>query len=159
MEKASVNKKYLLEKFPGKGGWTYAAIPEILQDKGSPFGWVRVKGWIDDFEIKNTHLMPMGNGQLFLPVKAEIRKKIKKKEGDWINVVLYLDNTPTEIPEELIICLQDYPGAYEIFKGYTDGKKKAIIDWIYTSKHEETKTERIKRTLDILLNTIKIKPL
>jgi uncharacterized protein YdeI (YjbR/CyaY-like superfamily) len=27
-EKPLVNKKYLLEKYPGKGGWTYAAIPE-----------------------------------------------------------------------------------------------------------------------------------
>jgi len=29
-EKPLVNRKYLLEKYPGKGGWTYAAIPEVL---------------------------------------------------------------------------------------------------------------------------------
>ena len=69
-EKPLVSRNYLLEKYPGKGGWTYAAIPEILQDKKSPFGWVKVRGWIDDFEIKNYKLMPMGNGKLFLPVKA-----------------------------------------------------------------------------------------
>ncbi|MEY3398621.1 MAG: hypothetical protein RL220_1215, partial [Bacteroidota bacterium] len=80
---ALVDKAYRLEKFPGKGGWTYARIPEILQDKHSPFGWVRVKGSIDDVEFSSYHLMPMGNGQLFLPVKADIRKKIGKKEGDW----------------------------------------------------------------------------
>jgi len=39
-DKPLLNKKYLLEKFPGKGGWTYAAIPEILQDKHSHFGCV-----------------------------------------------------------------------------------------------------------------------
>ena len=72
---------YLLEKYPGKGGWTYARIPEILQDKTKPFGWVKVCGSIDGYEIKKCHLMPMGNDQLFLPVKAEIRKKIKKQEG------------------------------------------------------------------------------
>jgi hypothetical protein len=33
MEKPLVNKKYKLQKFPGKGGWTYAMIPEIPQDK------------------------------------------------------------------------------------------------------------------------------
>ena len=33
-----VNRKFLLEKYPGKGGWTYAAIPEILQNKNNPFG-------------------------------------------------------------------------------------------------------------------------
>ena len=32
-EKPLVNAAYLLQKFPGKGGWTYAAIPEIPQNK------------------------------------------------------------------------------------------------------------------------------
>jgi len=79
-EKPLVNKEYLLEKFPGKGGWTYVRIPEVLQNKNSPFGWVKVKGRIDDYEIKNYKLMPMGNGQLFLPVKSDIRKKSARKK-------------------------------------------------------------------------------
>ncbi|KAF2518664.1 DUF1905 domain-containing protein [Flavobacterium salilacus subsp. salilacus] len=141
------NKTYLLEKFPGKGGWTYAQIPEIKPDKSAPFGWVRVKGTIDDYEIKNYHLMPMGNGKLFLPVKAEIRKKIKKQAGDYIHVILYLDDTPLELPEELKLCLQNEPNAYETFCGYTDGEQKAFIDWIYAAKKEETKVERIVKIL------------
>jgi hypothetical protein len=36
MNKPLVDKKYLLEKSPGKGGWTYTVIPEILADKKSP---------------------------------------------------------------------------------------------------------------------------
>lgn len=40
----------------------------------------------------------MGNGKLFLPVKAEIRKKIKKAEGDKVHVILYPDNEPLEVP-------------------------------------------------------------
>ncbi|MDO8994492.1 MAG: DUF1905 domain-containing protein, partial [Daejeonella sp.] len=114
-EKPLVNRKYLLEKYPGKGGWTYAAIPEVLQEKTFPFGWVKVRGWIDDFEIKNYKLMPMGNGKLFLPVKAEIRKKIAKKEGDWVIITLYADTNPIEIPEEFLDCLKTDPVAFEIF--------------------------------------------
>ena len=75
-----VDKEYLLEKFQGKGGWTFARIPEIAQNKNSPFGWVKVRGTIDNFEIKNYNLQPMGKGSLFLPVKAEIREKIRKKQ-------------------------------------------------------------------------------
>lgn len=81
-DKALVNKNYLLEKFSGKGGWTFAVIPEVAQDKHAPFGWVKVKGFIDDVEIYNYRLQPMGNGKLFLPVKAAIRKAIKKEAGD-----------------------------------------------------------------------------
>lgn len=147
MEKPLINKKYLLEKFQGKGGWTYASIPDILPDKRSPFGWVRVRGTIDDFEIKNYHLMPMGNGKLFLPVKAGIRKKIGKAEGDYVHVILYPDNLPVEIPDELRLCFLDEPNAYKIFLTYTDGEQKAFIDWIYSAKKEETKIERIAKTI------------
>ena len=70
-----VDNEYILQKFPGKGGWTYAAIPEVLQNKNNPFGWAKVNGTIDGFELKHYKLMPMGNSQLFLPVKSELRKK------------------------------------------------------------------------------------
>jgi hypothetical protein len=49
----------LLEKTPGKGGWTYTIITEILPDKKTPFGWVKVKGSIDGFEISKYHLLPL----------------------------------------------------------------------------------------------------
>ncbi|HRE58041.1 MAG TPA: DUF1905 domain-containing protein, partial [Candidatus Kapabacteria bacterium] len=45
-----VDNTYILEKFPGKGGWTYAEIHEIVQDKSKPFGWVTVRAYIDDIE-------------------------------------------------------------------------------------------------------------
>ena len=52
-----VNNDYILEKFPGKGGWTYAAIPEIIQNKSNPFGWVNVRGFIDNYEIQHYKLI------------------------------------------------------------------------------------------------------
>jgi hypothetical protein len=150
MEKPLVNKEFQLEKFPGKGGWTYASIPEIIQDKHSPFGWVKVKGSIDNYEFKNYRLMPMGNGLLFLPVKAAIRKQIGKNEGDWVKVVLYPDNSPTEIPEELQLCLTDEPEIYQTFLSYSDGEQKAFVDWIYSAKTEKTKIGRIAQTINML---------
>ncbi|WP_299706358.1 YdeI/OmpD-associated family protein [uncultured Pontibacter sp.] len=150
------DKYYLLEKFPGKGGWTYAALPEILPDKHAHFGWVRVKGTIGGYELKGYHLMPMGNGQLFLPVRAEIRKKIKKQAGDWVQIILYADNTPQEVPEELLLCLQDEPAAYDKFRNCTDGEQKALVDWIYSAKTDETKVERIVQTIEKLLSNQKL---
>jgi uncharacterized protein YdeI (YjbR/CyaY-like superfamily) len=85
----------------------------------------------------------MGNGNLFLPVKAAIRKAIRKNAGDVVLVILYPDNTPTEIPEELLLCFKDDPTVYKIFLSYSDGEQKAFIDWIYSAKKEETKIERI----------------
>ncbi len=142
MEKPLVDKEYLLEKFPGKGGWIYAQIPEILQNKHAHFGWVR-------------DLTPMGNGKLFLPVKAEIRKRIRKQAGDYVRVTLYPDNLPVEIPEELKLCLEDEPKALEVFMACTKGEQKAFIAWIYSAKTEDTKVERIARTINKLAKGVK----
>lgn len=149
-----VDKEYLLEKFQGKGGWTFAKIPEIIQNKNTPFGWVRVRGTIDHFEIKNYNLQPMGDGSLFLPVKTEIRKKINKKEGDYVHIILFADNLPTEIPAELKLCLMDEPIVYETFLNYTNGEQKTIIEWIYSAKTDTTKVERIAKTINKIIKTI-----
>lgn len=151
-----IDKLYLLEKFPGKGGWTFAQIPEILQDKNSPFGWVKVRGYIDDFEIRKYHLMPMGNGNLFLPVKAEIRKRIKKQEGDWVHVVLYTDNEPMQIPEEMLLCLSDEPQALHFFNSLSESEQKFYINWIYSAKKEDTKVDRLAKTINKLVKGLKM---
>ncbi|SDL09414.1 protein of unknown function [Catalinimonas alkaloidigena] len=145
-----VSQDYLLEKFPGKGGWTYAAIPEIAPDPHAHFGCVHVRGSIDALPIPNAHLMPLGDGRLFLPVRLAIRKKIRKEAGDWVRIVLFLNETPLEIPEELRQCLEDVPEAYEAFQRCTDREKKAYLDWIYSAKHEDTRVARIVQLIDQL---------
>lgn len=147
--KPLVDKEYLLQKFPGKGGWTYAAIPEIPQDRKKYFGWVRVTGSIDGFELKHYNLMSMGNGTLFLPVRAEIRKKIKKQAGDYVKVILYPDRLPLEIPEELIDCFrQEPPEVLQTFLRFSLSEQKAYLDWIYTAKKDDTRADRILQMLN-----------
>lgn len=156
MEEVLVNKKYLLEKFSGKGGWTFAKIPEIAQDKHAHFGWVKVKGSIDGFEIKKYHLMPMGNGCLFLPIKAEIRKKIKKQSGDFVHVILYHDDEPLEVPEEMMLCLKDEPKAHKFFQSLSESEQNNYIKHIYSAKKEETKIKRLAKSINLLLKELKL---
>lgn len=143
-EKPLINQKIVLEKFPGKGGWTYAPLPTITSTQKNPFGWVKVRGSIDDYEIKQYKLMPMGDKRLFLPVKAAIRKKIKKEAGDWVKVVLFLDESELEIPTEIMTCFAlESPKLLATFLSFTEGERKAYIDWIYSAKTDDTKVNRI----------------
>jgi|ERR1043165_2884880 hypothetical protein len=148
--KPLVNGKFLLKRIPGKGGWTYTSVPPAPKKFKKPGGVVKVKGTIDGFPLKQYHLMPMGNGNMFLPVKAEIRKKIKKQQGDYVQVILYPDNDPVEIPEELLECLQDAPLAFKFFKTLSDSEKKYYIQWIYGAKQESTRANRIVKAIDRL---------
>jgi hypothetical protein len=138
-----INKKILLERFPGKGGWTFGRLPEIPVQKNNPFGWKKVKGQIDNYKINNYHLMPMGNGNLFLPVKAQIRKKIKKEAGDWVHVILYSDNGPYTTPEDFLLCLRDDSTALNNYNALIDFEKKKLIDWIFSLKSKRLQEERM----------------
>lgn len=149
--KPLVDKKFLMQKMSGKGGWSYVEIREISPDHKSHFGMVRVKGSIDGYELNQYNLMPMGNGNLFLPVKAAIRKQIKKEAGNLVHVKLYADSSPLIIPSELIDCLKEYPDAFEFYSKLTDGMKKQYLDWIYSAKSEDTKAGRIVKMIDSLL--------
>lgn len=154
--KPIIDATYLLEKFEGKGGWTFARIPEVKPDKDSRFGWRKVRGTIDGFEISHYHLMPMGDGNLFLPVRAEIRKKIRKEVGQYVHVILFPETEPFHIPDEFLICLIDAPKAKHFFETLSESEKKYYVQWIYSAKREETRVARITKTIDRLENNLKM---
>ncbi len=144
MKKKLAEGTYVLEKYPGKGGWTYIALPEVQPAKNTPFGWVKVSGHIDAYALQQISLMPMGDGKLFLPVKAAIRKKIQKEAGDFVHLLLYNDNTPLEIPDEILECFAMEPATHlTTFKNLALWEQKAFLNWIAEAKREETKAKRI----------------
>ncbi|MGJ1447765.1 YdeI/OmpD-associated family protein [Sphingobacterium spiritivorum] len=145
-----VDKVYTIEKFEGKGGWYYVRLPEITQDRNAKFGWVSVRGMIDHYEIRNYNLQAMGNGILFLPVRADIRKKINKKDGDQVHIRLFRDSSGLEIPEELKACLMDEPDLYKCFMDLPEKERKSIITRICSAKKEAEKIDRIAQTLQDL---------
>jgi len=155
MDKPIVNKTYLLEKYPGKGGWTFLRIPTI-RTKDLRSGGVKVKGTIDGFEIAKYHLAPIAGGGFFLPVRAEIRNHIKKQEGDHVHVILFPDNEPLELPEEMYLCLKEEPEALRFFEGLSESEQKYYIQWVYSAKKEETKINRLAKTIDRLLKKLKL---
>lgn len=147
---ALTDKDYLLEKFTGKGGWTYALIPEIPMEKRFPFGWMKVQGHIDNFQLDNFKLMPFGNGLLFLPVNAKIRKAIKKEAGDLVHIQLFNDERPQGIPDEIMDCLKDAPKAMSRFFELADWEQKLYIESILDAKKQDTRVERIVKMIEKL---------
>ncbi|MFN8338774.1 MAG: hypothetical protein U0T36_07115 [Saprospiraceae bacterium] len=54
-----------------------------------------------------------------MPIKAAIRKKIKKEAGDYVYVTLYIDDSELVIPEEFYLCLLDHPTSMANFDQLT----------------------------------------
>jgi uncharacterized protein YdeI (YjbR/CyaY-like superfamily) len=109
---------------------------------------VKVQGSIDDYPLKGFTLWATKNGGHFMPVKAEIRKKIGKKDGDWVKVVLYSDNDPFTIPDEIVRCLEDDPATFKAFEKLGEGQQKAWVSWITSAKGSDTRVKRIVEMMD-----------
>ncbi|MFN6943561.1 MAG: DUF1905 domain-containing protein [Cytophagaceae bacterium] len=151
------SSKVNLERFPGKGGWTYARV-ELSPDIDKPLVWRKVNGTIDDLAVEKLTLMPMGDGKLFIAVKAEIRKKIKKDAGDSVTIILYEDAPiPEDIPEDFILCLQDDSDAWRYFTSFSEEEKIKYVHWIYSAKDEDEIVERMAEAINRISRNIKLK--
>lgn len=158
MEKELVNNQSLLQKFPGKGGWTYIALPDIQSQIRTHFGVVKVHGFIDDYNLGQCNLMPFKKGVSILPVKAAIRKAIDKQAGDTVHVVLFTDvEEKWNSTEEFIKCLQDEPDAYHFFSALAENEKKAYLDWIGATTNETIQIKRMAESIDRLHQKLLLK--
>ena len=78
--------KAVIKKSPNKGGWSYVLWPDSVKFFKTK-GLVKVKGSIDGVPFKSS-FMAMGNGFHMLPIRASIRKIIKKEVGNTILIKL-----------------------------------------------------------------------
>jgi hypothetical protein len=136
-----------------KTGWRYIAVPADIAEQLKPGQRTsfRVKGVLDAFAFRGIALMPMGNGNFILTLKADIRKAIRKKEGAMIRVQLEFDaDYKLELPQDLAACFEDDHEALAQFEGLARSHRDYFIKWIMAAKTDVTRFKRIVNTVNAM---------
>ncbi len=90
MELLLENVQLELKYKPNFGAWTYHLRIPNTKDLDSRWGFLKVSGTIDGYEIKNINLAPRKNEDKIISVNKKIRDAIGKTGGNIVTVTLYL---------------------------------------------------------------------
>ena len=137
-----------------KTGWTYIEVPADIAQQLNPGNKksFRVRGMLDGFAVAGMALMPMGEGNFIMALKAEVRKGIRKNAGAMLQAKLEVDTDyKVEIPAELQECFDFEPDALEFYNSLPKSHREYFLKWINDAKTSETRAKRIVNTVNAML--------
>jgi len=114
----------------------------------------RVKGKLDEYEIKQVALIPMGKESFILPLNAEMRKGTCKKVGDVLNIIIEIDKSEIMLSPELLYCLEEEPVALKNFTKLPPSHQKYYSRWIESARTFDTKAKRIASARNALKSNL-----
>ena len=120
-----------------------AEITEALGTKGP----VLVSARVNDSAPFQVSLFPVGGGQHYIRIKAQVRKETKTKTGDRIRLTIcVLDRDRVDIPDDLLLALRAEHAA-QAFQAMPPGKQNFIIRRIQEAAKPETRGRRIQEAV------------
>lgn len=137
---------------PDKKGWSFIIISKALSAKLNPGvrKGFRVKGKLDNFEIRQTSLLPVQGERFMLPFNARMRKGTGKQAGDKVVVQMDVDKKPLRMNDDLLVCLNDEPAALAYFNRLPPSHQRYYSKWIDDAKTQSTRVKRINMALAAL---------
>ncbi|MGZ6346810.1 MAG: YdeI/OmpD-associated family protein [Anaerolineales bacterium] len=147
-----MSKKYTFNAtIIGTGG--RGAYVQIPFDVEQAFGKKRVPVQAEiNGELYRGTLVRMGDPYHILIVLKGIRQKIGKEIGDEVEVVLEEDTQPrvVDVPDDFIEALGKSPVAKTVFEKMSYTHQKEYVNAILDAKHESTRRDRIRKTIEML---------
>lgn len=133
----------------GGGG----AFVEIPFDVEKAFGSKRpkVKATFDGVPYRGL-LARMGGEKHIVIILKDIRERIGKSFEDSVRVTVEADTEPRvlEIPKDLAGALKKDKAAQAFFEKLSFTHKREYVKWINEAKKDETRQNRVKKTIEML---------
>ncbi|MEW8995005.1 DUF1905 domain-containing protein [Clostridium sp.] len=144
-----------LKEAMGKGG-AYIEIPFNVEEI---FGAkrVKVKATFDGVPYRGS-IVRMGTECHIIGVTKDIRKRINKDVGDYVEVIVEKDDEERKIdlPEDFKIRIEESKEIYDFWNSLSYSNQKKYVDYIDSAKKEETRKKRIEDSINKLINKEKL---
>ena len=135
---------------PG-GAWTYLAVPFDVPKEYGTRGRVSVKGTINGFAYRNS-IFPMGGKAHTMMVNKALQAGAKAKPGQTVSVTMEADTAdrPVPLPPDLKKTFSQNAKAKAAFAELSYTHRRDFATWVESAKGEDTRKERVARTLKML---------
>lgn len=130
----------------------YIEMPFDVEKEFGRKGQVKVKAHFNGCEYRGS-LVKMGHPCHIIGLTQDVRKAIGKNPGDLVHVIITEDLGPREVkvPAEFAEKLSASKRAGEFFQSLSYTHKKEYVAWITGAKKEETRSRRIEKALELLV--------
>lgn len=132
-------------------GMDYCAVPvpeKITKALGTQ-GPVLVMARVNQSKPFKVSLFPIGGGQHFIRIKAQIRREAKIKTGDWVRMrITVLDRADVTYPKDLLSALRSEKVTSD-FKSLPPGQQNFILRRIDDAAKPETRKKRIQEAIAV----------
>lgn len=138
----------VLEKMPGRFGWTFVEFPHDVEKLFGKRGTVRIKGTINGVPMDRA-LLPTKSGVHVIVFGVDLRRQAKVKAGDRARFEVWLNTKPDELqlPEELQETLDFFPDFKAGWERVRPGMKRSMLIWINSGKTVPTRAKRVAELL------------
>lgn len=136
------------------GCGTVVVVPFDLKEA---FGSGRppLRATVNGYTFRTT-LFTMG-GRALLGVNREVREAAGVEAGQKVSVELERDDElrTVEVPSDLAAALDAEPALRETFDGLSYTHRKEYVRWIEEAKRKETRTRRVRKSIEMLRERVK----
>ena len=131
----------------------YVDFPYDVKEMFGTRGNVKVKITYDGIPHRGL-LTNMGGSCHFLGINKELRAKIGKAPGESVFITLQRDTEEriVEIPGDLAAAFAANPAAQARYDKLSYTHRKEYVRWITETKRPETRTGRVFKTIEMLMN-------
>jgi hypothetical protein len=135
---------------PAIAGNAYVLFPYDTHKEFGTCGRVPVKVSFDGVPYTGT-MVKYGHPQHMVPLVRAVREQIGKVAGDTVSVMVERDDAvrTVEVPPEFSKLMKK-EGALAAFEKLSYTHKKEYCRWIIQAKREETRTDRLKKAVEML---------